>query len=210
MPRMTQINPTRMELLKQKKRLETAKRAHDLLEDKRDKLIQLFFPLLRQTRDLRQQLGERLSSSYQDFQIASIINSKKDIEESLLWTDTSCELSITGHSSLGTPRFELHLTGDPLCYGFHSSNWKLDTGIRGFRKLLPQLLELAYKEEEIKHLADEIERTRRRVNALEHILIPQISQAVKYITMKLEERERAHIINVMKVKELMEKRSLSQ
>jgi V/A-type H+-transporting ATPase subunit D len=199
-----------MELLKQKRRLETAKRAHDLLEDKRDKLIQLFFPLVRETRELRRQVGNRLSLAYGDFQTAMMISSGKDIEQSILWTDISSELAVTGQSSLGTPRFTAQITGDALCYGFHASNWKLDVGIRRFRQLLPELLELAHREEEVKRLAHEIERTRRRVNALEHILIPQISEAVKYITMKLEERERAHIINIMKVKDLIEKHSAAR
>lgn len=205
MPRVLQFNPTRMELLKQKKRLETAQRAHDLLEDKRDELIQRFFPLIKQVRKLRRKVQEKLQAAYQDFQIAKMINWGKEIEECCIFPEVRCTLKIKRYASFGSPEFEINIEGDPLSYGFLSSNWKLDQGIRSFHEVLSDLLELAQKEEEVKRLAREIERTRRRVNALEHIFIPQIKEIVKYITMKLEERERAHIINIMKVKQLMEK-----
>ncbi|MCD6574850.1 V-type ATP synthase subunit D [Candidatus Aerophobetes bacterium] len=204
MPRIIQFNPTRMELLKQKKRLETAQRAHDLLEDKRDELIQRFFPLVKEVRQLRKKVEDKLKKAYMDFQIAKMINWEREIEECLLMPSVKCNLEISKFTSLGAPQFEIKIEGEPLCYGFYESNWKLDEGIRSFYDILVSLLELAQKEEEVKRLAREIERTRRRVNALEHIFIPQIKEIVKYITMKLEERERAHIINIMKVKELME------
>lgn len=205
MPRVIQFNPTRMELLKQKRRLETAKRAHDLLEDKRDELIQRFLPLIKEVRNLRKKVREKLIKVYLDFQIAKMINWEKEIEECFLWPAMTTGLKITGHTILGSPQFKIISEGDPLCYGFYQSNWKLDEGIRSFREVLLLLLELAQKEEEAKRLAREIERTRRRVNALEHIFIPQIEQIVKSITMKLEERERSHIVNIMKMKQLMGK-----
>ena len=205
MPRIAQYNPTRMELLKQKKRLETAQRAHDLLEDKRDELIQRFFPLVKEVRALRRRVQDKLVAAYHDFQIAKMINWGREIEGSLLWPGVQCNLTITKYTALGSPQFAINIEGDPLCYGFYASNWKLDEGIRSFHQVLSDLLELAQREEEAKRLAREIEWTRRRVNALEHIFIPQIKDIVKSITMKLEERERAHIINIMKVKELMEK-----
>jgi len=208
MPRVIQFNPTRMELLKQKKRLETAQRAHDLLEDKRDELIQRFFPLIKEVKALRKKVEEKLRKAYLDFQMAKMINSEKEIEECLLMPSIRCTLKTSRFTSLGAPQFEIKIEGDPLCYGFYESNWKLDEGIRSFYEVLSELLELAQKEEEAKRLAREIERTRRRVNALEHIFIPQIKEIVKYITMKLEERERAHIVNIMKIKELMEKREV--
>ncbi|MBE0477709.1 V-type ATP synthase subunit D [Candidatus Aerophobetes bacterium] len=204
MPRALQFNPTRMELLKQRKRFETAQRAHDLLEDKRDELIQRFLPLVKQVRQLRKKVRDKLVVAYRDFQMAKMINWGREIEECILWPQIRCSIEIARYTTLGAPQFEVSVEGDPLCYGFYSSNWKLDEGIRSFHEVLSDLLELAQKEEEMKRLATEIERTRRRVNALEHILIPQIKEIVKYITMKLEERERAHIINLMKIKELME------
>ena len=205
MPRIPQFNPTRMELLKQKKRLETARRAHDLLEDKRDELIQRFLPLIKELRLLRRRVQEKLRRVYLDFQMAKMINGEKEIEQAFLLTQVKCGVEIAGYSPLGSPNFKIVVEGDPLCYGFHGTNWKLDEGVRNFREILPDLLELAQKEEEVKRLAREIERTRRRVNALEYIFIPQIEQMVKYITMKLEERERAHIVNIMKIKELMQR-----
>jgi len=205
MPRMVQVNPTRMELLNQRKRLATARRAHDLLEDKRDELIQRFLPLIKEVRKLRREVQKKLLKAYFDFQVAKMLSGGKQIEESLLQTDIECTLEVTSRTSLGSPRFKINIKGDPLCYGFYESNWKLDEGIKAFKEVLFSLLELAQKEEEVKRLAREIERTRRRVNALEYIFIPQIEETVKYITMALDERERSHIINLMKVKELMEK-----
>jgi len=204
-PRTVQFNPTRMELLQQKKRLQAAKRAHDLLEDKRNELIQRFLPLIKQVRNLRDEVREKLRKSYLDFQYAKMINSEKQIEGCLMWTQVKISLEIVSYTPLKTPQFKIVSEGEPLCYGFYESNWELDKGIKSFAKVLPSLLELAQKEEEVKRLAKEIDWTRRRVNALEYIFIPQIEQVVKYITMKLEERERAHIINIMKVKELMGK-----
>jgi len=205
MPRIIQFNPTRMELLKQKRRLETAKRAHDLLEDKRDELIQRFLPLIKQVRELRKKVQEKLIKTYLDFQLSKMMNWEREIEACFLWPAMTTGLEITGYTPLGSPQFKIISEGDPLCYGFYQSNWKLDEAIRSFNEVLLLLLELAQKEEEAKRLASEIERTRRRVNALEHIFIPQIEQVVKYITMKLEERERSHIVNIMKIKQLMEK-----
>ena len=203
MPRIIQFNPTRMELLKQKKRLETAQRAHDLLEDKRDELIQRFFPLVKEVRQLRKKVEDKLKKAYMDFQIAKMINWEREIEECLLMPSVKCNLEISKFTSLGAPQFEIKIEGEPLCYGFYESNWKLDEGIRSFYDILVSLLELAQKEEEVKRLAREIERTRRRVNALKYIFIPRVEETVKYITMKLEERERAHIINLMKIKEMV-------
>lgn len=203
MPRVSQVNPTRMELLNQRRRLETARRAHDLLEDKRDELIQRFLPLVKEVRELRKKVREKLMQGYFDFQVSKMLSRGREIEESVLSPQIQCGLEVTSHTPLGSPQFKINIEGDPLYYGFYGSNWKLDEGIRTFRQILASLLELSQKEEEIKRLAREIERTRRRVNALEYIFIPQIEETVNYITMKLEERERSHIINIMKVKELM-------
>jgi len=204
MAQALQINPTRMELLKQKQRLQAARRAYDLLEDKRDKLIQQFFPLIKEIHQLRRKVEADLTKIYLDFEGAKAINSEKEIEAALWWPKAEVSLKITDFTSLGTPRFKPSLQGDILCYGFLGTNWRLDKGLRDFWQVFPRLLELAQKEDEVRRLAQDIERTRRRVNALEYILIPQIEQAVKHITMKLEERERAHIINLMKIKEMIE------
>jgi len=204
MAQTLQINPTRMELLKQKQRLQAARRAYDLLEDKRDKLIQQFFPLIKEIHQLRRKVEADLTKIYLDFEGAKAINSEKEIEAALWWPEAEVSLKITNFTSLRTPQFKPSLKGDIFCYGFLGTNWRLDKGLRDFWRVFPRLLELAQKEDEVRRLAQDIERTRRRVNALEYILIPQIEQAVKHITMKLEERERAHIINLMKIKEMIE------
>jgi len=192
-----------MELLRQKRRLEVAQRAHDLLEDKRDELMQRFLPLIKDVRDLRGKVERKLNESYMDFQVAKAINSERQIEASLMWTEARMGLEVDGYTPFKTPRFKIIKEGKLLCYGFYGTNWKLDSSLRSFSEVVTLLLELSQKEEEVRRLAEEIERIRRRVNALEYIFIPQIKEMVKYITMKLEERERAHIINVMKVKEIM-------
>jgi len=203
MPQILQVSPTRMELLKQKQRLAMAQRAHDLLEDKRDELIQQFLPLVKEVQDMQKKAAANLRQIYADFQIATLLNWEREIEEALMWTKMKIDLEISGEGRLKTPQFKLITKEDPLCYGFYGTNWKLDFALRAFLNILPFLLHLAQKEEEVRRLAKEIERTRRRVNALEYIFIPRVKETVKYITMKLEERERAHIINLMKIKEIM-------
>ncbi len=203
MPQVLQVNPTRMELLKQKQRLVMAQRAHDLLEDKRDELIQQFLPLVKEVREEQKKVAANLRQIYADFQIATMLNWKREIEEALMWAPMKIDLEVLGEGRLNTPQFKLVTKKDPLCYGFYGTNWKLDFALRAFLNILPSLVHLACKEEEVRRLAKEIERTRRRVNALEYIFIPRVKEAVKYITMKLEERERAHIINLIKIKEIM-------
>jgi len=205
LPEIPQVNPTRMELLKQKQRLVTAQRAHDLLEDKRDELIQRFLPLVKEVREMRSKVRQELERIYADFQISKMLSSEKEIEEALMWTEMRMDVEISGYTLMKAPQYRLTTEGESLCYGFYGTNWKLDLALRSFLNLVPSLLHLAEKENEVQGLAKEIERTRRRVNALEYIFIPIVEQTVKHITMKLEERERAHIINLMKIKEMMEK-----
>lgn len=205
MPEIMQVNPTRMELLKQKQRLVMAQRAHDLLEDKRDELIQRFLPLVKEVREMRSKVRQELERIYADFQISKMLSSEKEIEEALMWTEMRMDVEISGYTLMKAPQYRLTAKGEPLCYGFYGTNWKLDLALKSFLNLVPSLLHLAEKENEVQGLAKEIERTRRRVNALEYIFIPTVEQTVKHITMKLEERERAHIINLMKIKEMMEK-----
>lgn len=202
MPQAVQVSPTRMELLKQKQRLKMAHRAHDLLEDKRDELMQRFFPLLKEVRGLRKETKAKLGQAYADLQVSKSITSEAEVEECIMWPTQRSGLDISGYTIMKAPEFKLIMEGDLLCYGLHGSNWKLDSTLRSFPETLHFLVELAQREEDLNRLAREIERTRRRVNALEHILIPRIQDTVKYITMKLEERERAHIINLMKMKEI--------
>ncbi len=203
MPQTVQTSPTRMELLRQRQRLQVAQRAHDLLEDKRDELMQRFLPLIKEVRKLRRKVEERLNKSYADFQIAKALSSEKEVETSLMWTEAKAGLEIEGYTALKSPRFKIIKEGNLLCYGFYGTNEKLDSSLRSFSEILNLLVELSQKEEEARRLAREIERLRRRVNALEYIFIPQIREMVRYVTMKLEERERAHIINIMKIKEMM-------
>jgi len=198
-----QVNPTRMELLKQKQRLIMAHRAHDLLEDKRDELIQEFLPLIKEVRELQKKIFGELNKIYTDFRLAKGLNSEREIEEALMWTKIKVGLEVSGYTRFQAPQFKLVVEDDLLCYGFYGTNWKLDLALKAFLNTLPSLLHLTQKENELKRLAKEIERTRRRVNALEYIFIPRVEETVKYITMKLEERERAHIINLMKIKEMV-------
>ncbi len=205
MPQTMQVNPTRMELLQQKHRLTMARRAHDLLENKRDELIQQFLPLVKEVRELQKKVLQELNMVYTDFQVAKTLNSEREIEEALMWTEMKVGLEVSGYTRFQAPRFKLQTEGNPLSYGFYGTNWKLDFSLKAFLNILPFLLNLAQKEDELKRLAKEIERTRRRVNALEYIFIPRVEETVRYITMKLEERERAHLINLMKIKEMAER-----
>lgn len=205
MAELGSVNPTRMELLKQKGRLRVAQRAHDLLEDRRDELMRKFLPLVKEVRILREEISNKFIQAYEEVERARGEKGEKEINSALYFSDVESFLEIEGRGFLLSPRFRLLTRGKIPFYGFYSTSWRVDKSLRLFFELLPSLVKLAEKEEELRRLAREIERTRRRVNALKYIFIPRLEELVDYITMKLEERERAFLINLMKLKDLAEK-----
>ncbi len=202
------VSPTRMELTRLKKRLYTARRGHKLLKDKRDELMKKFLEIVRQNQELRFQVENLVSDAEKGFVIAGTLMSDRDLEEALLYPARQVSASVSSRNIMGVevPVFDYHIqegSDEVYCYGFENTSADLDDAVAGMSTLLPSLLELAEVEKSAQLLAHEIERTRRRVNALEYIMIPQLEETIKYITMKLEENERGNITRLMKVKDMV-------
>ena len=203
------VNPTRMMLTSLKKRLKTATRGHKLMKDKRDELMKNFLELARENGRLRQEVEKSLAKVYKNFTVASAIMSQEVMEESLMFPKQGVILDVGNKNimSVDVPVFTFKTTAeDPtniFPYGFARTSGELDNAISELADLFPMLLDLAAKEKETALLAAELEKTRRRVNALEYVMIPQLEMTIKYITMKLDENERGNQTRLMKVKDMM-------
>ena len=200
------VNPTRMELLRLKKRSALAKKGHKLLKDKRDGLMQEFMKIIRQARELRTQVDEQLSEAMRHFVLAQGSMVPDAIELVRKVTPYSIDIAVEEKNVMGVriPQFAIDLKQTGETYSNWETSPELDAALKIFKELLPHLLELASIEKAAELLAQEIESTRRRVNALEYVLIPQLAQTIKYIRMKLDEQERAAIITSMVLKDAME------
>ena len=206
------VNPTRMELTKLKKRLGTATRGHKLLKDKQDELMRRFIDLIKHNNELRKRVEEELQNAFKDFVMASALMSSEFLEEAIAYPKESISVEVETKNlmSVNVPvmKFKRKLEDDPgsiYPYGFASTSGELDGAIETLYTILPELLELAEVEKSCQLMADEIEKTRRTVNALEYMTIPQLKQTIKYIKMKLSENERSALTRLMKVKSMMEK-----
>lgn len=205
------VNPTRMELTRLKKRHKTAVRGHKLLKDKQDELMKRFIDLVRKNNELRLSVEEKLTSSLKDFTMAKAVMSTELFEEALIMPTEKIALDITQKNimSVNVPimKFvrESREGASIYPYGFAQTSGELDEAIKKLNEILPNLLELAEVEKACQLMADEIEKTRRRVNALEYVMIPQLEETIKYITMKLDENERGNLTRLMKVKTMINK-----
>ncbi len=196
------INPTRMELLRTKKRTQLAKKGHKLLKDKRDGLMREFLKIIREAKDLRMQVDTLLAQSLQHFILAQASQLPEATAIIRQLQPYSVSLSVDQKTMMGvtTPQFTVSLESKNEEIGVWETSRELDVALASFQKLLPLLLQLVTVEKTAELLAKEIEITRRRVNALEYVLLPQLASATKYIRMKLDEQERAAIMTVMAVK----------
>lgn len=203
------VNPTRMELTLLKKRLNTARRGHKLLKDKRDELMKQFLETVRQNEALRLRVEERLMQAHQSFAVASAEMSPEGMEQALLYPkqSVSLDVSLRNIMSVNVPEYTFHKasdnTGDIYPYGLALTSGELDDALAFLSSVLDDMLRLAQIEKSVQLMAAEIEKTRRRVNALEHFMIPQLEETIRYITMKLDENERGNLSRLMKVKDMM-------
>lgn len=202
------VNPTRMELTKLRNRLSTAVRGHKLLKDKQDELMRRFVILVKETYKLRGEVEEKLTGAMRSFTLAKSTIHEGYIEELFAIPADNVMVDVTQQNimSVKVPKMEFHynerLSKYPLKYGYLNSNAELDASIDQTLDILPVLLKLTEKEKTCQLMADEIEKTRRRVNALEYLTIPQLEETIHYIRMKLEENERANITRLIKVKDM--------
>ena len=202
---MTRLNikPTRMELNNLKERLKTATRGHKLLKDKRDELMRRFIEAVRENNRLRQKVEEALVGHMQDFVLAKALESDLMVEEIFAVPMREINLHIEQENimSVRVPKMHAHIANPyGVVYSYVASNSQMDETIEDMSNLLPDLLRLAEIEKSCQLMADEIEKTRRRVNGLEYATIPDLIETIHYIEMKLEEAERASLVRVMKVK----------
>ncbi len=205
----TTINPTRMELTRLKGRLKTAQRGHKLLKDKRDELMRQFLILLRQNQALRAKVEAGLESANAAFTVASAVMSPEVLEQALLYPKQHVELEVQLQNvmSVYVPNYQFQAQTSDLSdiypYGFAQTSGELDDALANLASVFHDMLELAQVEKSVQLMAREIEKTRRRVNALEHVMIPDYLEKIRYISMKLDENERGATARLMKVKDMM-------
>ena len=203
------VNPTRMEMSRLKKRLKTASRGHKLLKDKRDELMKHFLEAVRFNKVLRADIEKSLMEIYGGFSAASALMPSNMLLQTFMYPKQSISIDIAYKNimSVEVPdysvKFDRSAKGDIFPYGFASTPAEIDDSVRKLEKLSESLFRLARAEKTVMLLAEEIERTRRRVNALEYVMIPQLEETIKYIAMKLDENERGNNTRLMKVKDLM-------
>lgn len=200
------VNPTRMELLRLKKRAALAQKGHKLLKEKRDGLMQEFLKIVRTADSLRREVDEGLTEALGHFVMAQASMAPQAVNMISRIKTQQVDLAVSEKNVMGVhlPDFDIKLADSGEHYGSWETSPELDAGMASFQRLLPKLLELAQVEKAAQLLAQEIEKTRRRVNALEHVLIPQLKSTIRYIRMKLDEQERAAIVTTMAVKEVIE------
>lgn len=205
----TQVNPTRMELTRLKKKLVTAVRGHKLLKDKRDELMRQFLDKVRENKALREEVETALVSANQNFMLARAGMPDEMLNTALLAPKQELTISAGTQNvmSVEIPDFDFKTRtpdqNDMYSYGFAFTTGDLDDAILSLSEVFPKMLKLAEVEKSCQLVAAEIEKTRRRVNALEHVMIPELQTNIKYITMKLDENERSTQIRLMKVKDMM-------
>lgn len=201
------VNPTRQEFLRLKKQSKMAVRGHKLLKEKRDGLMKQFMGIIREAKTLRKSVESQLGEAFQSFVFASADMDYKAMEEALSMPAKKISLQSETKNvmSVNIPQFTYKEEGDFLAYSLGTTASDLDSSLETFNIALKDMIKLAEIEHSAKLLAEEIEKTRRRVNALEYVFIPQQQETIKYILAKLNEQERGTIVTLMKVKDIIEK-----
>ncbi len=202
-----EVSATRMELLRLKKRLALARRGHKLLKDKQDELMRKFLDLINDYKRIRKEMDNELLEFYKEYYSATLEYNEEILKSLFLLPDVKLKLDtkLIPVMNLRLPKFSLNIEGEAKCFGVKDINLHLDFSIEKLKDIIQKLIKLAEMENSVKQLAEEIEKTRRRVNALEYILIPDLEETIRYISMKIGEVERSNLIRLMKVKEIVEK-----
>lgn len=213
---MLNVNPTRMELTRLKRRLAMARRGHKLLKDKRDELMRQFLEAVRENKKLRREVEEGIVRANQHMSVARSLMQNEALAVALMYHKQEMTLSVSEKNimSVRVPEFQIELKtankNDIFSYGYAFTSFDLDDAVSALSDIFPDLLRLAEVEKACQLMASEIEKTRRRVNALEHVMIPQYQETIRYITMKLDENERSSITRLMKIKDMMIEKAIEQ
>ena len=203
------VNPTRMELTRLKKKLVTASRGHKLLKDKRDELMRQFLDMARENMELRMKVEAGIKAANTGFVIAKAGMNEQTLSTALMAPKQEVRIALGDRNvmSVDIPVYDYKTksanSNDIYSYGFAFTSGELDDAVKSLSDILPDMLRLAEVEKSCQMLAAEIEKTRRRVNALEHVIIPETREGIKYISMKLDENERSTQVRLMKVKDMM-------
>ena len=203
------VNPTRMELTNLKRKLTTARRGHKLLKDKRDELMRRFLDMVRENKALRREVEEAIFEANKHISVARSVMSGEALDVALMMPKQELSLGVTSKNvmSVDIPVFDIQMRSanenDAYSYGFAYTSGDLDEATQNLSEVFKKMVRLAEIEKSCQMMSAEIEKTRRRVNALEHVLIPQYMETIKYITMKLDENERSTTTRLMKVKDMM-------
>ena len=203
------VNPTRMELTNLKRKLNTARRGHKLLKDKRDELMRRFMELVRENKELRRKVEAKIKDANAHMAVARSVMSDTAIEAALMMPmqEMNVEIGEKNVMSVMIPQYKTEFrtadNADIFPYSFAFTSTDLDGAVESLSDILPDLMKLAEVEKSCQLMAAEIEKTRRRVNALEHVIIPETKEGIRYITMKLDENERSTQVRLMKVKDMM-------
>ena len=203
------VNPTRMELKNLKKKLDTSRRGHKLLKDKRDELMRRFMELIRENESLREEVERGIKKANVHMAIAGSVMRKESVDSALMMPKQEVGLEITEKNvmSVRIPVYETYFKTadcyDIYPYGYAFTSCDLDDAVKALSEVFPKMIRLAEVEKSCQLMADEIEKTRRRVNALEHVMIPRYEETIRYITMKLDENERSTVTRLMKIKNQM-------
>ena len=207
------VNPTRMELSKLKKKLVSAQRGHKLLKDKRDELMRQFMILIKEDRQLRTEVEAAIAEADRYMAVAGSVMQREALETALMLPKQEVELEVSEKNVMSVyipefkPKYRSGDTNDIYSYGMAFTSIDLDGAVSALSSVFPKMIRLAEVEKACQLMADEIEKTRRRVNALEHIMIPDYEETIKFITMKLSENERSTTTSLMKVKDMVLKQS---
>ncbi len=210
------VNPTRMELKRLKKRLTTAARGHKLLKDKRDELMKQFLTIVKENKALREEVEQLLKEANENFVLARSIMNSESLELAISYPLQQVELEVSTKNimSVDVPQFNFHVTnaqdGAIYPYGFAQTSSVLDDAIANLSAVFERMLTLAESEKSAQLLSQEIEKTRRRVNALEYVMIPDLQETIKSISMKLDENERGNTTRLMKVKDMLLSQRIEQ
>ncbi len=203
------VNPTRMELTNLKRKLVTARRGHKLLKDKRDELMRQFLELVKENKKLREKVEKAISEANKHFSMATASMSEESLAVSLMMPSQRMSIEVkeknimSVKTPLFVPEYKFADRGEIFSYGLAFTSGDLDEGVKGLSEIMPDMLRLAEVEKTCQLLSDEIEKTRRRVNALEYVMIPDYEDTIRYITMKLDENERSNTTRLMKIKDMM-------
>ena len=203
------VNPTRMELTNLKKKLVTARRGHKLLKDKRDELMRRFLELVRENKELRKKTEEAIKRANTHMALSCSNMSDESLDIALMMPSQKMSIEIKDKNimSVIVPEYDVKMKtadeGDIYSYGFAFTSGDLDDAVKDFADIMPDMIRLAQIEKSCQLLASEIEKTRRRVNALEHVMIPDYEDTIKYITMKLEEADRSNTTRLLKIKDML-------